>query len=74
MTLLSSFLLLALHICSLFLYISSYFMALCWQGKLLPTPETVPFRLTRDIVDGMGMAGVDGIFRFGHAPALYHDS
>eukprot|EP01147_Barroeca_monosierra_P009359 gene9359-1618_t len=33
------------------------------RGKLLPTPETVPFRLTRDIVDGMGMAGVDGIFR-----------
>ena len=23
------------------------------QGKLLPTPELVPFRLTRDMVDGM---------------------
>lgn len=33
------------------------------QGKILPTPETVPFRLTRDIVDGMGVAGVEGIFR-----------
>jgi len=22
------------------------------QGKNLPTPETVPFRLTRDVVDG----------------------
>ncbi|XP_034265463.1 LOW QUALITY PROTEIN: serine-protein kinase ATM [Pantherophis guttatus] len=33
------------------------------QGKILPTPETVPFRLTRDIVDGMGIAGVEGVFR-----------
>ncbi|GAB1602778.1 serine-protein kinase ATM-like [Argonauta hians] len=33
------------------------------QGKVLPTPETVPFRLTRDIVDGMGVCGVEGIFR-----------
>lgn len=33
------------------------------QGKTLPTPETVPFRLTRDIVDGMGIAGVEGVFR-----------
>ncbi|KAL7754420.1 Serine/threonine-protein kinase tel1 [Sorochytrium milnesiophthora] len=32
-------------------------------GKLLPVPELVPFRLTRDIVDGMGMAGVEGVFR-----------
>nr|ACG68443.1 ataxia telangiectasia mutated protein [Branchiostoma floridae] len=33
------------------------------QGKLLPTPETVPFRLTRDIVHGMGVTGVEGVFR-----------
>ncbi len=33
------------------------------QGKVLPTPETVPFRLTRDIVDGMGISGVEGVFR-----------
>ena len=33
------------------------------QGKTLPTPETVPFRLTRDFVDGMGVAGVEGVFR-----------
>ncbi|XP_063405374.1 serine-protein kinase ATM-like [Mytilus trossulus] len=33
------------------------------QGKILPTPETVPFRLTRDIVDGMGVSGVEGVFR-----------
>ncbi|KAG5880543.1 hypothetical protein JTB14_026776 [Gonioctena quinquepunctata] len=33
------------------------------QGRVLPTPETVPFRLTRDMVDGMGVSGVEGIFR-----------
>jgi ataxia telangiectasia mutated family protein len=32
------------------------------QGKLLKTPETVPFRLTRDIVAGMGVTGCDGAF------------
>lgn len=36
------------------------------QGKLLPVPELVPFRLTRDIVDGLGITGVEGSFkRFG---------
>ncbi|XP_065669349.1 serine-protein kinase ATM isoform X6 [Hydra vulgaris] len=33
------------------------------QGRLLPTPERVPFRLTRDIVDGMGIIGIEGVFR-----------
>jgi phosphatidylinositol kinase/protein kinase (PI-3 family) len=33
------------------------------QGKILKTPETVPFRLTQDIVDGMGITGVEGVFR-----------
>jgi ataxia telangiectasia mutated family protein len=33
------------------------------QGKGLGTPETVPFRLTRDIVDGMGVNGIEGPFR-----------
>ncbi|XP_052895209.1 serine/threonine-protein kinase ATM [Anopheles moucheti] len=33
------------------------------MGKNLPTPETVPFRLTRDIVDGMGISGVEGVYR-----------
>ncbi len=33
------------------------------QGKLLPIPELVPFRLTRDLVDGMGIHGVEGTFR-----------
>lgn len=29
----------------------------------MPTPETVPFRLTRDIVAPFGVCKVDGIFR-----------
>ena len=33
------------------------------QGRILPTPETIPFRLTRDMVDGFGPAGVEGVFR-----------
>ncbi|EJT96604.1 hypothetical protein DACRYDRAFT_120031 [Dacryopinax primogenitus] len=33
------------------------------QGTLLPIPETVPFRLTRDIVDGLGTSGTDGVFQ-----------
>ncbi|GBG59967.1 hypothetical protein CBR_g297 [Chara braunii] len=33
------------------------------QGLILKTPERVPFRLTRDIVDGMGICGVEGVFR-----------
>ncbi|KAL7693861.1 putative serine/threonine-protein kinase ATM [Plasmopara halstedii] len=32
------------------------------QGMALFTPETVPFRLTRDMVDGMGISGVDGVY------------
>ena len=34
-----------------------------FQGKLLHVPEVVPFRLTSDIVDGLGTSGVDGVFR-----------
>eukprot|EP00754_Rhynchopus_humris_P014175 Rhum_TRINITY_DN14378_c9_g1::Rhum_TRINITY_DN14378_c9_g1_i1::g.84380::m.84380/K04728/ATM, TEL1; ataxia telangiectasia mutated family protein len=33
------------------------------KGKFLPCPELVPFRLTRDVVDGMGVTGVEGAFR-----------
>ncbi|KAF9877328.1 hypothetical protein CkaCkLH20_05028 [Colletotrichum karsti] len=33
------------------------------MGRVLPVPETVPFRLTRDIVDGMGVTGTEGVFR-----------
>ncbi|KAJ1725490.1 hypothetical protein LPJ53_000305 [Coemansia erecta] len=32
-------------------------------GKLLPIPELVPFRLTREMIDGMGLLGLDGTFR-----------
>jgi ataxia telangiectasia mutated family protein len=33
------------------------------MGRVLPVPELVPFRLTRDIVDGMGITKTEGIFR-----------
>lgn len=33
------------------------------QGKCLPTPETIPFRLTRDMVSALGSTGFEGIFR-----------
>jgi ataxia telangiectasia mutated family protein len=33
------------------------------QGKGLGTPETVPFRLTRDVIDGMGICKTEGTYR-----------
>ncbi|KMQ44373.1 hypothetical protein HL42_4993 [Trichophyton rubrum] len=33
------------------------------QGRVLPIPESVPFRLTRDLVDGMGITKTEGVFR-----------
>ncbi|KAL8736025.1 MAG: hypothetical protein Q9166_000587 [cf. Caloplaca sp. 2 TL-2023] len=33
------------------------------QGRILPVPEVVPFRLTRDLVDGMGITRTEGTFR-----------
>eukprot|EP00899_Mesostigma_viride_P015595 jgi/Mesvir1/24036/Mv10774-RA.1 len=33
------------------------------QGRMLKTPELIPFRMTRDIVDGMGVCGVNGVLR-----------
>ena len=33
------------------------------QGRVLPVPEVVPFRLTRDIIDAMGITGTEGVFR-----------
>jgi len=35
------------------------------QGKYLPIPENVPFRLTRDIIAGLGITGVEGLFSKG---------
>ena len=31
------------------------------QARHLPRPEQVPFRLTRDMIDGMGRAGTNGV-------------
>jgi serine/threonine-protein kinase ATR len=33
------------------------------KGLMLRTPERAPFRLTRNIVDGMGVTGYEGVFR-----------
>ena len=33
------------------------------QGARLPIPERVPFRLTRELVDGLGIFGTEGPFR-----------
>lgn len=33
------------------------------QGRLLPLPERTPFRLTREVVDGMGVSACEGAFR-----------
>jgi len=33
------------------------------QGKTLSTPETVPFRLTPNMVDGLGVQGVEGVYK-----------
>ncbi|KAK2663760.1 hypothetical protein Ddye_002334 [Dipteronia dyeriana] len=33
------------------------------QGLMLKTPERVLFKLTRDIIDGIGVTGVEGVFR-----------
>lgn len=33
------------------------------QGKLVPVPEHAPFRLTADMVDGLGTSSVDEVFR-----------
>ena len=37
-------------------------MSLMWQGRLLPTPEMVPFRLSRDLVHALGPLGVEAGF------------
>lgn len=33
------------------------------KGATLPTPEIVPFRLTQNMTDAMGITGIEGIFR-----------
>lgn len=39
------------------------FECLFEKGKLLPVPELVPFRLTPNLVNAMGITGVEGSFR-----------
>ncbi|EIN10974.1 hypothetical protein PUNSTDRAFT_63830 [Punctularia strigosozonata HHB-11173 SS5] len=39
------------------------FNCLFEKGKTLDTPERVPFRLTHNLVDGLGVTGVEGVFR-----------
>lgn len=39
------------------------FNCLFEKGKTLETPERVPFRLTQNIVDGLGVTGVEGVYR-----------
>lgn len=33
------------------------------QGKLFEIPERVPFRLTQNMADALGVTGVEGVFR-----------
>lgn len=40
------------------------------QGRELPIPELVPFRLTPDLIDGLGISGVEGVFRRGAEETL----
>jgi phosphatidylinositol kinase/protein kinase (PI-3 family) len=39
------------------------FVLITTKGKLLPIPERVPFRLTADMADGLGISGVQGVFQ-----------
>ncbi|KAG0083919.1 serine/threonine-protein kinase M1 [Podila epicladia] len=39
------------------------FNCLFEQGKTFPKPERVPFRLTHNMVDAMGLSGYEGVYR-----------
>ncbi|KAG8968537.1 serine/threonine-protein kinase M1 [Tulasnella sp. 419] len=39
------------------------FNCLFEKGKTFAVPERVPFRLTQNLVDGLGVTGVEGVFR-----------
>jgi serine/threonine-protein kinase ATR len=39
------------------------FNCLFEQGKSFPKPERVPFRLTHNMIDAMGLSGYDGVYR-----------
>jgi phosphatidylinositol kinase/protein kinase (PI-3 family) len=34
-----------------------------FKGKILPVAERVPFRMTADMVDGLGTSGTQGVFQ-----------
>ena len=36
---------------------------LFWKGLTFDKPEKVPFRLTHNMIDGMGITGYEGVFR-----------
>ncbi len=36
---------------------------LFWKGRTFAQPEKVPFRLTQNIVEGMGATGFEGTYR-----------
>ncbi|CCK68571.1 protein kinase MEC1 KNAG_0B01240 [Huiozyma naganishii CBS 8797] len=40
------------------------------KGKLLPTPEIVPFRLTQNLYDALGVVGTEGTFKKSSEVAL----
>ncbi|KAI1315377.1 serine/threonine-protein kinase M1 [Mortierella claussenii] len=46
------------------------FNCLFEQGKTFPKPERVPFRLTQNMVDAMGLSGYDGVYRLACEQAL----
>lgn len=35
----------------------------CFKGETFEVPEIVPFRLTHNMVNGMGPMGTEGLFR-----------
>lgn len=40
------------------------FDCLFFKGQLLQVPERVPFRLTHNMIDAMGLSRYEGVFRF----------
>lgn len=39
------------------------YIFLILQGRALPIPELVPFRLTADLVDALGSFGTQGVYQ-----------
>lgn len=47
------------------------FNCLFEKGKTLQVPERVPFRLTHNVVDGLGVTGIEGMFCVIAMPILF---